>query len=228
MASQWARLGLSVSGMQKEQITRYTGMLHHWNRRINLTGARTLDELWRRHVLDCLMLSTVPEAGQPCHWLDVGSGAGLPGLILAILYPRSRITAVETVAKKATFLDYAIAELGLENASVFRRDVNEMTHDLAHDTVEPSRDRMVARAFAPLPVLLRLAPRLLGPAGELWAMKGERWREEVAQADPADLAPFLPEPGLTPYRLQEQGPGGIVLVYRLGHHGVSGHTVERA
>lgn len=212
ITSALTRHNIALSSDQTAQIAAYAGHLHRWNRRINLSGARTLETLLHRHMLDCLMLATVPGADQPCSWVDVGSGAGLPGLVLAILYPRSHITTVETVAKKATFLQFIIGELGLDNARVLRRDINDLSTKTPG--FEPF-DRMVARAFAPLPILLRLAPRLLHPLGELWAMKGERWEEEALQAQPSDLAPFAAIPGQTRYRLHPKDAEGIIVVYTL-------------
>jgi 16S rRNA (guanine527-N7)-methyltransferase len=215
--AQLAAHTLALSAAQRETIAHYVALLRHWNRRINLVGTQDAETLWQRHVLDCLMLATVPRPPAPRHWIDVGAGAGLPGVLLAILYPADRITAVESVARKATFLREAARQLALANFACAHADVRRLHEEPGFAPV----DALVARAFAPLAELLALGPALLLPGGEVWAMKGRRWPAEAAQVPPALLAAYEPAPGVYPYRL---GPDadGVVLVYRLHGHRSTG------
>lgn len=196
----------------RRKIAAYVALLEKWGNRINLTGARAPEELLRRHVLDCLMLETVPRAGGLTRWIDIGSGGGLPGLLVAIVHPGYEVTLAETVAKKATFLAHAARALRLPNVTVLREDIHRTAAALdAHSRF----DGVLARAFADLGVLLKLGGALLRPGGELWAMKGPRWSEELKAAAPALLEPYGPEPEVHPYRLGEGGPEMSVLVFRL-------------
>ncbi|HKI98729.1 MAG TPA: 16S rRNA (guanine(527)-N(7))-methyltransferase RsmG [bacterium] len=201
--------GIELDALQRERLVRYAALLQHWNRRINLVGTQDSAELWQRHVLDCLMLASVPPNPALRRWLDVGSGAGLPGIVLAILRPDVDVTAAETVAKKATFLQEAARQLDLPNFHCLRQDV----HRLAGRPDFVPFDALVARAFGPLGGLLALGVALLRPAGEVWAMKGRRWAAEAAQILPAVLAAYEPTPGVHPYCLEDQ-PEGFLLVYR--------------
>lgn len=196
----------------RRKIAAYVALLEKWGKQINLTGARTREELLGRHVLDCLMLETVPRGDRLTRWMDIGSGGGLPGLLVAIVHPGYEVTLTETVAKKATFLAHAARALQLSNVTVLREDIHR-----AASTLNPSSrfDGVMARAFADLGVLLKLGAGLLRPDGELWAMKGPRWQEELDAAAPSLLEPYGPGPEVHSYRLKEGGPEMAVLVFRL-------------
>lgn len=203
--------GIRLEPLQRQRILAYVGLLLQWNRRINLTGARDRANLLRRHILDCLMLETVPRADALRSWLDAGSGAGLPGLLIAIMHPDYRVTAMETVAKKVTFQQFAAQTLGLSNYTVLRRDVYRPEE--AGEALG-TFDVLVARAFAKLAPLLLLATRLLRPGGELWAMKGARWAEELQRVPPEYLRPYEDGYRRITYRLAPAAEEGVVLIYR--------------
>ncbi len=157
------------------------------------------------------MLEAVPRGPALHEWLDVGAGAGLPGLLIALLHPEYRVTGTDTVAKKVTFQQEAARVLGLANYTALRADVNRLARDPA---AQARYDAVVARAFADLAVLLPLARALLRPGGELWAMKGARWAEELERV-PADArAAFAPEPRRFAYRLDAAGTEAVILVFR--------------
>jgi 16S rRNA (guanine527-N7)-methyltransferase len=201
--------GITLDAAQRERIARYAALLEHWNRRINLVGTHDPAALWQRHLLDCLMLETVPRDPALQTWVDAGSGGGLPAVLLAIVHPEYRITAVESVAKKATFLQEAARQLGLSNLTCERRDV----WHLAETPGFRPFDALVARAFRPLGDLLALGRRLVRPGGAVWAMKGRRWEEEAAALPPELRAAFPSAPAVHAYRL-EPGGEGVILVYR--------------
>jgi 16S rRNA (guanine(527)-N(7))-methyltransferase RsmG len=209
--------GIAPDAAARERIVAYVALLAHWNRRINLVGTHDAATLWRRHVLDCLMLETVPRAPALRRWLDAGSGAGLPGVLLAILHPELRVEAVESAARKATFLGEVARQLQLANFACTRADAWK----LAGTPAFAPPDALVARALAPLDDLLALGAALLRPGGELWAMKGRRWADEAAQVAPPRRAAFEPQPGVHAYAL-EGGADGVILVYRRAGPGPTG------
>lgn len=143
----------------------------------NLLSPRALDELSTRHVPECLALAhRLPDG--PAEVLDVGSGGGFPGLVVAIVRPDLHVTLLEATSKKAQFLVETAEGLGL--------DV-EVLNGRAEDLVAPLRGRydlVTARAVAPLPRLLAWTLPFLRPGGTLYAVKGERWAEELEEAGP--------------------------------------------
>ncbi len=138
-----------------------------------LIGPREAPRLWERHLLNCAVLGeAVPEGASVC---DVGSGAGLPGLVLAIARPDVRVTLVEPLLRRTAFLEEAVAELGLDTVEVVRARAEELHGSARHDVV-------TARAVAPLGRLLRWSMPLVAPEGRLLAMKGASAHEEVGAA----------------------------------------------
>jgi 16S rRNA (guanine527-N7)-methyltransferase len=212
ISSQLRRWGIALTPAQRERILAFLALLEHWNRRINLTGDRERGVLLHRHVLDCLMLEALPRPAGRRHWLDVGSGAGLPGLLIAIMHPEDLVTAVESAAKKATFLQHATRTLGLANVRVVRGDVGRLEPP---PPGEQPYDVLVARAFADLERLLGLSARLLPPGAELWAMKGVRWEAELNRVPGALRARFDPQPRRLAYDLAPGGAAGVILVFRV-------------
>ncbi len=141
----------------------YAQLLHRWNRRYALSGARELPELISRHLLDSLTLHS--HLGAPHHWLDVGSGAGLPGLPLALASPLRHFTLLDRSLNKARFLRQAKLELGIDNISVAHTELRSFDP-------QPPPEGILARAVMPLSVLLsklrhlcRGGTRLLLPHG---------------------------------------------------------------
>lgn len=206
--------GVTLSPSQRARLATYVALLEQWNARINLVGTTDRHTLLHRHLLDCLLLATIPGAARPRHWLDVGAGAGLPGLLLAVLFPAHRVTLVDTVAKKVTFQQVAVRTLGLDNAAPLRADAAQLAPG---DSPFGPFDALVARAFAGLAHLLALGADLLPAGGEVWAMKGRRLAEEQARVPAATLAAYEPEPRLHTYAWApgeaSTAVGGTVAVY---------------
>jgi 16S rRNA (guanine527-N7)-methyltransferase len=141
-----------------------------------LIGPREVPRLWERHLLGCAVVSeAVPEGASLA---DVGSGAGLPGLVLAIARPDLRITLVEPLLRRTTFLEEVVDDLGLDQVEVVRARAEELHGARTFDVV-------TSRAVAPLDRLLGWCLPLAGPSGAVLAMKGSRAGEEVAAAAPA-------------------------------------------
>ena len=202
--------GILLPGPQQESLALFVNLLERWGRRINLTSVKGAEAVAARHVLDSLMLEQLPWPDSAREILDVGSGAGLPGLVLALRHPEVRVTTVETVAKKITFQTEAARVMGLSNFRPLRRDVLELAR-----TAEgrAAYDVVTARAFAALKELLPLAAKLLRPGGELWAFKGRRAPEEEREIGAEDARAFEP-PRRYPYAFGAINVGGVILAYR--------------
>lgn len=138
-----------------------------------LIGPREAPRLWERHLVNCALLGDlIPDAAEVC---DVGSGAGLPGLVLAVARPDLRLTLVEPLLRRTTFLEEAVASLELENVEVVRGRA-----DALHGT--RTFDVVTSRAVAPLDRLLGWSMPLVAPTGALVAMKGSSVSEEIEAA----------------------------------------------
>jgi 16S rRNA (guanine527-N7)-methyltransferase len=140
-----------------------------------LIGPRETPRLWERHVLNCAGLAELLVAGETV--LDLGSGAGLPGLVLALHREDIEVVLVEALQRRATFLTEAVAELGLSNVTVRRARGEELAGKIEVDVV-------TARAVAPLDRLAGWALPLLRSEGRLLALKGEQADAELAAARP--------------------------------------------
>jgi 16S rRNA (guanine527-N7)-methyltransferase len=139
-----------------------------------LIGPREVPRLWERHLVNCGLLA--PLVPVEATVADLGSGAGLPGLVLAIARPDLRVTLVEPMARRVVFLDEACGRLGLEGVEVVRERAEQWTRDLRFDVV-------TARALAALPKLLGWAMPLVADGGALLAMKGSSAAEEISAAE---------------------------------------------
>jgi len=141
-----------------------------------LLGPNEVPRLWERHLLNSAVIAELVPG--PCSVLDLGSGAGLPGIVLALLLPDSEVILLEPALRRATFLEECVAELTLGNARVVRARAEQMAGTLAVDVV-------TARAVAPLDRLASLALGLLKPGGIVLAVKGARAAAEVRDAERA-------------------------------------------
>jgi 16S rRNA (guanine527-N7)-methyltransferase len=139
-----------------------------------LIGPREVPRLWDRHLVNCGLLA--PLVPTEASVADLGSGAGLPGLVLAIARPDLRVTLVEPMARRVAFLDEARARLGLEGVEVVRERAEQWTQQRRFDVV-------TARALAALPKLLGWAMPLAADGGQLLAMKGSSAADEIAAAE---------------------------------------------
>lgn len=166
-------MGLELSAEAQAKLLAFVALLQKWNRTYNLTAIRDTQEILTHHLLDSL--SILPEIEESAlagrRWADVGSGAGLPGIPLAIARPDLQVTSIEPVEKKATFQRQAKIELGLDNFRIDNRRVEEVP--------DGGFDAVISRAFAELADFARLAGHLLRPSGRLLAMKGILHEDEL-------------------------------------------------
>jgi 16S rRNA (guanine527-N7)-methyltransferase len=191
-------LQLELSDIQIDRLLAYLGLLAKWNRVYNLTAVRDPQAMLTQHLADSLSL--VPAlrrhaGGQPLRLMDVGSGGGLPGVVVAICCPDIDVSCVDAVAKKASFIKQVAAELSLSNLHGEHSRVEQLS--------APGFDLITSRAFASLLDFTTLTRRHLKP-GAIWlAMKGQHPVDELA-ALPADLDVFHVEhvqvPGLDAQR----------------------------
>jgi 16S rRNA (guanine527-N7)-methyltransferase len=164
----------TIFGDRFADAVRYAELLADAGVRRGLIGPREVPRLWERHLLNCAVLSdVVPQGVSVC---DVGSGAGLPGIPLALARPDLRITLLEPLLRRTTFLEEVVMLLGLDNVSVVRGRAEEMIGHL------PPVDVVTARAVAPLDRLAGWGLPLLRPHGEMLAIKGDTAEEELKAA----------------------------------------------
>jgi 16S rRNA (guanine527-N7)-methyltransferase len=164
---------LGVSRETQERLDAYAALLKKWNTRINLVSRSSLDHLWTRHILDSAQLLEL--AGENVgKWVDLGSGGGFPGLVVAIIGAERRLpihcTLIESDARKSAFLRTVIRETGV-NATVITERIESVPPQTA--------DVVSARALADLSTLLGYAMRHMNPTGHALLPKGENWRKEV-------------------------------------------------
>ena len=146
----------------------YKDLLIKWNKVFNLISVKGVDEIVTHHFLDCLAVVPFIEGKNV---LDVGSGAGLPGIIIALCYPEKNITLVDSVGKKTTFLKQTCAELNLSNITIINKRVEDITTNKLFDSI-------IARAFAEMQVLMDLTSHLIEDKGVWYGMKSKKVNEE--------------------------------------------------
>ncbi|CAK0739942.1 Ribosomal RNA small subunit methyltransferase G [Gammaproteobacteria bacterium] len=157
-------LALDVSEATRAALLRYLDLLLRWNKTYNLTAVRDPTEMVTKHLLDSL---SVVVHVSPGRILDVGSGAGLPALPLALARPELRVTALDSNQKKARFINQVVLELHIQNLLVVHRRVEDYQPTDCYDTV-------ISRAFSSIPDFISATDHLLAPRGVWLAMKGIR------------------------------------------------------
>ena len=153
-------------------MRRFAEDIHTYGEELGLVGPRELDRLWTRHLLNSALLAKKLPAGTLA---DIGSGAGFPGLVVAILRPDIHCTLVEPLGRRATWLTHEVQRLGLSNVSVLNQRAEEVAGHVVADAV-------TARAVSALTTLIPLAVPLMKPGGELLLMKGQRVDQEIRDA----------------------------------------------
>jgi len=166
-------------GPKLPEIVKYAQLLVGAGVERGLIGPAEAERIWDRHLLNCGVVAELVPAtpSEPAEVADLGSGAGLPGLVLAILLPQVRVTLVEPMARRAAFLLEAMAELGLGNVQVRRARAEELAGKIRADVV-------TSRAVARLDRLAVLAVGLARPGGLVLAIKGAAARQELDRARP--------------------------------------------
>ena len=192
------QLGLPAAPEAVDRLVEYLELLQRWNATYNLTAVRTPQDMLHQHLADCLAVvgsmvrqldSAIDDpshrAGHLLRVLDVGSGGGLPGVVLAVWFPRWQVVCVDAVGKKAAFIRQVAAELGLPNLSAEHARVEALRSD--------PFDVITSRAFASLVDFTRLTRAALAPEGVWMAMKGKTPVDELTVL-PEDIEVFHVEP----------------------------------
>ena len=184
-----AALGLPISTPQRAGLVTYVDLLARWNATYNLTAVREREAVWAQHIADCLAVLPALDrhlaGGGTRRVLDVGSGGGLPGVVLALMRPALDVTCVDAVGKKAAFVRQVAGALALPNLHAVHGRVEALR--------APPFELVTSRAFASLADFVRLTRPLLAPGGSWLAMKGKLPADEIA-ALPADVTVFHVEP----------------------------------
>lgn len=184
-----AALGLALPEPTLDGLVAYLVLLRKWNAAYNLTAVRDAVQMRVQHLADCLAVieplrRRIGQA-RPSRILDVGSGGGLPGVVLALVESTWDVSCVDAVGKKAAFVRQVAGELALPNLHALHARVEALAG--------PPYDVIAARAFASLPDIVRLTRPLLAPGGVWMAMKGRRPDDELTTL-PADIEVFHVEP----------------------------------
>ncbi len=168
------RMNVAVTTGAADRLAAYLALLARWNRVYNLTAVRSIDEMVPRHILDSLAILPWVKGERV---LDVGSGAGLPGIPLAIVKPEWSFELLDSNGKRVRFLTQAVAELQLGNVRVVHSRAQDYQPEVGFDSI-------VCRAFASLAELLGCAGRLCALGGNVLAMKGVYPKDEIEELPP--------------------------------------------
>lgn len=213
MATELPAEAAGVFGGALDQAHRYAELLATDGVTRGLIGPRETGRLWDRHLLNCAVVAELlPERGI---LVDIGSGAGLPGIVLAMLRPSLEVTLLEPLLRRAVFLEECVAELGLANAKVLRARAEDK-HMAGLEA-----DIATARAVAPLDRLAGWAARLLRPGGQLLAIKGQSAEAELAAA-----GPVLSRLGVRSSEVLQAGHGRVVSATTVVRVVMGGHRRE--
>lgn len=191
-------IAVDVSRETLDRLDAYMHLLVKWSDRINLVASSTLDDAWTRHIADSAqVLNSI--SGDIETWVDLGSGAGFPGMVVAALRPELRVTLIESDQRKAAFLRAVIRETGIGA---------EVLNERIEHAPPQNADVVSARALAPLIRLLRYASRHLNPQGAAIFLKGHQVQPEVEAALESwrfhcDTSPSRTQPGAVLLKLTE-------------------------
>lgn len=160
---------INLTDQQKHQLVSFVRLLDKWNKAYNLTSVRNPDEMLVKHILDSLVVSQYLQGE---HFIDVGTGPGLPGIPLAIANPNKQFVLLDSLGKRITFIKNALRELGIKNVIPVQSRVEEYT--------EQQFDGVLSRAFASLNDMVAWCYHLPNASGRFYALKGQYDEQEVA------------------------------------------------
>ena len=191
----------ALSGDASERLTAFAKLLQAANRETNLTRITSTEDIYNRHFRDTLQALPVLDQGPAGRLLDVGSGAGVPGLVLAVARPDWRVVSLEATGKKVAFQQQVVTALGINSVLALQGRAEQLAHETEH---RACYDVVTARALASLPILLELCVPFAKVGGVILAYRGPRVREELAQHEAAmdalacrveQVIDYSPDPG---------------------------------
>ncbi|MEE8687558.1 MAG: 16S rRNA (guanine(527)-N(7))-methyltransferase RsmG [Heyndrickxia faecalis] len=177
-----AEKGIPLSEEQKQQFETYYKWLVDWNNKMNLTAITEKGEVYLKHFYDSLTAAFFTDFNGPLHVCDVGAGAGFPGIPLKICFPELRLSIVDSLQKRITFLGHLTEALGLKEVSLFHDRAETFAKKPEH---REQYDVVTARAVARMSVLSELCLPLVKPGGRFIAMKAQHAKEELEKAEKA-------------------------------------------
>ncbi len=163
-----AKMNLSLDALKVEKLIAYVHLLAKWNKAYNLTSVRDINEMWVKHILDSLAVSSHLKG---CDFIDVGTGPGLPGMVLAIVNPEKDFTLLDSLGKRIIFLKQVLLELKLENVTIVQSRVENFQ--------SAQFDGVLSRAFASLSDMVSWCKHLPNKQGSFYALKGQYNEQEV-------------------------------------------------
>ncbi|MCR4430280.1 MAG: 16S rRNA (guanine(527)-N(7))-methyltransferase RsmG [Tepidanaerobacteraceae bacterium] len=179
LKSQILKSGMDIGEGGLESILKYMDLILAWNKKINLTGITKKKDFIEKHVIDSLMVTKLIKIENCSSMIDIGTGAGIPGILIKIARPDLKMILVEAIRKKADFLNEAVSQLGIKNIEI----VNERSETAAKkEKYREKSDIAVARAVSSLKVLAELCLPFVKKDGIFIAMKGEKAKEEINEA----------------------------------------------
>lgn len=181
MKKEFEKYGLPITEKQEKLLEQYYKILVHWNEKMNLTAITEYNDVVRKHFIDSALLVLCDEFSRHSSnsVLDLGCGAGFPGMVLAILRPQDSFTLVDSLRKRIDFLKIVVSELGLTNVNLFHGRAEDFGQNLKFRN---SFDFVVSRAVAELPLLLEFCVPFVKVEGYFISYKGPKYEQEIAEA----------------------------------------------